>query len=136
MSGQAMRDDSRERGQVLRYFVNGLVATAVHFAFLTFCLRVLEVGSAGIANLAAAAVGITTSFLGSRYYVFRRREDSILHQAARFGTLYASIALLHGSVLFLWTDVLGLDYRIGFLLATGLQVVLSYWGNKRLVFNR
>jgi hypothetical protein len=53
---------------------------------------------------------------------------------ARFGLLYASIALLHGLVLWWWTDVNRLDFRIGFLLATGLQVVLSFWGNKVLVF--
>jgi putative flippase GtrA len=136
MSGQAMRDEGADRGRVLRYVVNGVVATAVHFTFLSLFVRVLEVESAGLANLVAASIGIATSFLGSRYYVFRRRADSILAQAARFGALYASIALLHGLVLFAWTDVLRLDYRLGFLLATGLQVMLSYWGNKLLVFNR
>jgi len=37
-------------------------------------------------------------------------------------------------VLWLWTDLNHLDFRIGFLLATALQVVLSFWGNKVLVF--
>jgi putative flippase GtrA len=125
-----------EFGQVARYIVNGLAATAVHFGVLTFCLEVLRLPSAGLANLVAAGFGITTSFLGSRYFVFRRPDEPIGQQAARFGALYAVIAGLHALVLALWTDVLGYDYRWGFLLATGLQVALSYWGNKRLVFNR
>jgi putative flippase GtrA len=41
---------------------------------------------------------------------------------------------MHGLVLGLITDIGGLDYRIGFILATGLQVALSYSGNQRFVF--
>jgi putative flippase GtrA len=120
--------------QAGRYIVNGVVATAVHYAVLQFNLTVLGIPYAGLANLLAATVGITTSFLGSRYYVFRAHAGSILHQFAKFGLLYACIALLHGSVLWVWTDINKLDFRIGFLLATALQVILSFWGNKVLVF--
>jgi putative flippase GtrA len=120
--------------QLARYIVNGLVATAVHYAALQFNLTVLGIPYAGLANLLAAVVGITTSFLGSRYFVFRAQTGSLWHQFAKFGLLYACIALLHGSVLWLWTDVGKLDFRIGFLLATALQVMLSFWGNKALVF--
>ena len=126
----------REVGQAARYILNGLVATAVHYGVLSFCLEVLKLPSAGLANLVAAAFGITVSFVGSRYFVFRRPDEPIGQQAARFGALYAAIACLHALVLALWTDYFGFDYRWGFLLATGLQVVLSYWGNKALVFNR
>jgi putative flippase GtrA len=136
MSDPATAVEALDRGRVFRYIVNGLFATAVHFAALSFSLRVLEIGSAGLANLGAAVIGITVSFLGSRYYVFRKREESIFSQAAKFATLYVSIACLHGLVLFAWTDLWRLDYRVGFLLATALQVLLSYWGNKLLVFNR
>lgn len=127
---------SSEFGRVARYVVNGLAATAVHYGVLSFCLDVLKLPSAGLSNLIAACFGISVSFLGSRYFVFRRPDEPIGRQAARFGSLYAVIAVLHALVLALWTDVLGFDYRWGFLLATGLQVALSYWGNKRLVFNR
>lgn len=125
-----------EAGQVARYVVNGLVATAVHYGVLSFCLEILRLPSAGLSNLIAASFGIATSFIGSRYFVFRRPDEAIGVQAARFGALYAAIACLHALVLALWTDYFGLDYRWGFLLATFLQVALSYWGNKRLVFNR
>lgn len=121
-------------GEIGRYVANGLFATAVHYGVLSFCLEVLLLPSAGLANLVAAGFGITVSFLGSRYFVFRRHDESIGKQASRFLALYAAIAGLHALVLALWTDVLGHDYRWGFLLATGLQVALSYWGNKRLVF--
>lgn len=127
---------SGETGQVVRYVVNGLAATAVHYGVLSFCLEALKLPSAGLANLVAAAFGITASFFGSRYFVFRRPDEAIGRQAARFGALYVAIAVLHALVLALWTDYLGFDYRWGFLLATFMQVALSYWGNKRLVFHR
>lgn len=120
--------------EIVRYAINGLVATVVHFCVLTICVEVIEIPSAAISNIIAAGFGITTSFLGSRYFVFRRRHDPILSQAAKFTILYASIATLHGLVLFVWTDIFAMDYRIGFLIATVLQVLISYIGNKKLVF--
>ncbi len=58
----------------------------------------------------------------------------MLRQAAQFSGLYVLIAALHGTVLFFWTDLYDLDYRTGFVLATVIQVMCSYWGNKMVVF--
>lgn len=122
------------RAQALRYIFNGLVATALHFAILTFNLDVLHLASAGVANFIAACIAITFSFFGSRYFVFRAARAPMLPQAAAFGMLYALLAVAHGIILYLWTDRAGLDYRFGFLLATCVQVAGSYIGNKLLVF--
>ena len=121
--------------ELFRYIINGLTATSIHFGVLTFNLNVLAIPSAGVANLLAALFGITASFLGSRYFVFPDTDGPILDQVLKFLGLYAAIAVLHGVVLLVWTDWLGMDYRIGFLMATFLQMSLSYLGNKRLVFN-
>ena len=120
--------------QSVRYLINGLAATAVHFAVLTFNLQVLGWGSAGIANLVAAVFGITTSFLGSRYFVFQGSVEPLLQQIYRFIFLYAAIALLHGALMYVWADHYRLNYIAGFVVATGMQVLCSYWGNKRMVF--
>lgn len=120
--------------QIVRYGLNGIAAAVIHFTVLWFNLKVLNIPSAGLANLVAAAVGITASFFGSRYYVFRSHTENVYHQATKFALLYVAIALLHGLVLYLWSDVGQFDYRIGFLFALVLQVILSYWGNKSLVF--
>lgn len=120
--------------QVVRYAVNGLAATAIHFGVLQINLKLVGMSSAGLANFIAAFFGIAVSFIGSRYYVFQSHRQPILRQASKFGGLYAAIACLHGLVLYGWSDLQGWDYRLGFLLATVLQVVFSYWGNKLLVF--
>ena len=120
--------------QSVRYLINGLAATAAHFLVLTFNLKVLGWGSAGIANLVAAVFGISVSFLGSRYFVFQGSVEPLLKQIYRFIFLYATIALLHGALMYLWADHYGLNYIAGFVVATGMQVLCSYWGNKRMVF--
>ncbi|MCB1505284.1 MAG: GtrA family protein [Hyphomicrobiaceae bacterium] len=121
--------------EFIRYVINGIVATSVHYCVLTFNLVTLALPSAGLANLIASMFGIATSFLGSRFFVFRKHDMPMTAQALKFGALYATIAVLHGGILLLWTDTLEQDYRIGFLIATFVQFLLSYVGNKFLVFS-
>ncbi len=125
---------SPARAQLLRYLINGLVATTLHFAILAFNLEVLHVASAGLANFVAACIAITFSFFSSRHFVFRAAHAPMLRQAVAFGVLYALLAVAHGVILYLWTDRAGLDYRIGFLLGACVQVAGSFIGNKLLVF--
>jgi len=120
--------------QSIRYIINGLVATAVHFFILTFNLEVLDWSSAGVANLVAAAFGISASFIGSRYYVFYGSLEPLVKQLYRFMLLYVVIAILHGLLMYVWVDLYLQNYVIGFFLATAMQVACSYIGNKVLVF--
>ncbi|MBG1231766.1 GtrA family protein [Aestuariivirga litoralis] len=120
--------------EAVRYFINGVVAAAVHYSVLNFNLLVLHMQSAGIANFIAACVGISASFLGSRYFVFRNHTGSLASQAPKFVVFYGLLAVMQGAVLAVWTDWLHLDYRIGFLVALVLQVICSYLGNKFVIF--
>ena len=122
--------------QVLRFIVNGVFATAVHYSVLVAAMEVLAASSAGLANFSASVFGITSSFLGNRYYVFRSTGESILAQGLKFSGLYGLIALLNGAVLYLVTDRLGYHYNLGFLVALCLQVWLGYTGGKHLVFRK
>lgn len=124
----------RDALELLRYGINGMVATVVHFAVLSLNLNVLGFQSAAAANVLAAVFGIAASFMGSRYFVFPQTGETIITQAIKFSGLYGFIALLHGLTLLVWTDWYGLDYRLGFLIATVVQISLSYFGNKFLVF--
>ena len=83
-----------------------LPPTPDNYLALRLGIEVLKLGSAGLANLLAAPLGIATSFLGNRYFVFQRQDGDLLQQALRFIGLYAAIALLHGSLLYVWSDLL------------------------------
>lgn len=128
------RNESSLRGQFFRYIINGLVATAVHYAVLRFNMEVLEIPLAGVANAIAAVFGILISFIGSRYFVFRASDKGIMTQGALFLAVYACIAVLHGLILYVWTDRMGFDYSVGFILATGMQMACSFLANKFMVF--
>lgn len=125
----------KNRAEIIRYIVNGIVATGVHFGVLTLNIELFEMASAGVANYIAALIAISVSFLGSRYFVFLKKTESIMSQAAKFGALYFAIALVHGGIMWLWADFFRFDYKVGFLFATCFQVACSYLGNKYLVFS-
>jgi putative flippase GtrA len=122
------------RWRPVRFLLNGLAAAAVHFAVLTCLLKVLALPSAGLANLFAAIVGVSASFVGNRHFVFGPAEEPWKHQLMRFWVLYLGLSVLHGGLLLFWTDVAGLDYRAGFLLGALLAALCTYLGGKRWVF--
>ncbi len=120
--------------QPFRYLVNGGIATVVHFLVLTFNLKVLDWESAGLSNIVAAVCGTIVSFLGNRYYVFHGSTEPLFKQIYRFSFIYVAIAMGHGLILYVWSDVYRMNYVFGFMLATVFQVTCSYLGNKFMVF--
>ncbi|NDY83503.1 GtrA family protein [Orrella sp. NBD-18] len=122
------------KNRSVRYVINGLIAAGVHFSVLTLNLKVLNWSSAGWANLIASLFGITFSFVGSRYFVFQESSEPLNQQVSRFFLLYILIAIFHGVLMHWWVDVFVLNYAIGFVVTMIVQVILSYWGNKLLVF--
>ncbi len=120
--------------QPFRYLINGGVATVVHFLVLTLNLKVLGWESAGLSNIVAAVCGTVVSFLGNRHYVFHGSTEPLLKQIYRFSFIYVAIAMGHGLILYVWSDVYRMNYIFGFMLATVFQVSCSYLGNKFMVF--
>ena len=130
-----MKKNSTLRWEFLRYVINGLIATGAHYSALVLLIEFCSFKSAAFASVVASTIGITVSFLGCRYFVFSGQGGTAHKQAAQFLVLYAFIALIHGTTLYIWSDRLQMDYRVGFLFATGIQISLSYSGNKFFVFN-
>ncbi|MFL0796839.1 MAG: GtrA family protein [Cellvibrionaceae bacterium] len=121
--------------QLFRYIVNGVISTIIHYGALVLFIEFLNVLSRGGANFFASIVGIFVSFLGSRFFVFRSTEEGILFQALKFSGLYGVVAFGHGFFLYLLSDLYSVDYRIAFIAALFFQVILTFFGGKRLVFN-
>lgn len=122
-----------EAGRILRFVLNGLFATAVHYAVLAGLVEGAGMASAAIANTLAAVCGIAVSYIGNRSFVLRSRAP---HRRAglRFLACYAAVVTLHGGAMALWADLGGLDYRIGFVLFTGAAAILTYLLNRFFVF--
>jgi len=128
--------ESRQGAEFFRYVANGLFATGVNFGVLAFLVEVVAIPSAAISSVVATIFGVSTSFVGSRYFVFRNHTGSLAEQASRFIAIYVGLAALYALLLLVWTDWLGFDYRIGFLIATAIQVIVTYLVNKTLVFGQ
>lgn len=128
-----MRPAVSDHPTAIRFVINGFIATAAHYLTLVGLLEVANLHSAGVANGMAAVVGIGVSYFGNRSYVFRSDAPHTL-ALPRFLTVYIGIALYHAGFLAFWTDLFGWSYKLGFLVATGLSVLLSYFGNKLFVF--
>lgn len=119
---------------IFRYFINGLFATFLHYLVLYINIEILLMQFAAIANLVASIFGISFSFLGNKFFVFKDNKPKIANQFFTFTFLYLSIAIIHGVTMFLWADTYDNDYRIGFIIASIIQFTLSYLGNKFIVF--
>jgi putative flippase GtrA len=119
--------------EVLRFLANGLLATAVHYAILWAGFGLGVFASAGATSAAASVVASTVAFFGNRHFVFASRAP-VAGQVLPFVAVYAAIALFHGAFLGIWTDLLGLAYTPGFLVALAIATVASYLMNKHLVF--
>lgn len=120
--------------RLIRFGLNGLAATVVHFSVLYFAIAVLRWSSAGLANLTAAVCGMAVSYLGNRYFVFRRGGTALATQLSKFVVLYSFLAVFHGVFLYIWSDLGHADYRVGFVVATGIQAVAGYFVNRNIVF--
>ena len=120
----------------IRYLINGVTATLVNYSVLNFNMLILDMKSAGIANFVASIFGITASFLGSRYFVYKEHSNTVSSQIVRFLLLYSFIAVIAGFVMYVWSDVYGLSYHLGFVVAAVVQMLFSYFGNKILVFKK
>lgn len=125
-----------ESGRILRFLCVGAAAALVHFAVMATLVEAVGMRPVALAATFAAIAGVSASFVGNRHFVFSPAPAPWCTQAWRFTLLYTGTSLLHAAVLYLWTDLGGQDYRLGFLLATSLQAVLSYIGNRTLVFAR
>lgn len=117
----------------VRFLVNGAVATAVNYAVLALLVEQAGMRYTGAAALLSALAGIAASFVGNRHFVFRSKAP-ILQELVRFKAVYAGIALFQAACLAVWSDMLALDYTLGFLLVTAVSVLLSYCGNRSFVF--
>ena len=116
------------------FVLNGLFATGVQYGSLVTLVEFVHLPSVGIANGVASLFGIGASYLGNRFMVFRS-PMATSKTLPRFVLLYGIIALLNALAMWLWSDIAGLPYTPGFLLATAVATMVSYLGNRYFVFS-
>jgi putative flippase GtrA len=122
--------------EVFRYVLNGMAATAFHYLALYSCIEILNFKSIGLANFYASLVGISSSFMGNRYFVFEPTNEKTVSQFFKFISSYSLVALIHGVFLYIWSDILLKNYNYGFAIAVAIQFLLGYYASKRFIFKQ
>lgn len=119
--------------QFLRFLIVGITATGAHYAVLKLTISYAQPTYSASANICASIVGISIAFIGNRTFTFR--SSGIVTQEIRaFIILYIVAALVHTGVIFLLADWGSVSVNIAFLVATTVQILLTFLGNKHLVF--
>jgi putative flippase GtrA len=124
-----------ETRQLVRYLMVATVAFAADYGVLVAAVRLAHVH-----YLAAAAagfvVGLAVNFVLSERHVFA--QPKVTSRAARFTSFgligLVGLGLLEG-LMYVQVDLLGWDYRLAKLVATGIGFVWNYSG-RRLLYQR
>lgn len=120
--------------ELILFLINGVIATFIHLIILITLVNFSGM-SYGVSNFCAAIFGISASFFGNKFFVFGKKNDLNLKiQIIRFLSLYSFLAINHGFLLFLWSDLNGLNYLVGFLIITFLNTSISFLVNKFVIF--
>ena len=93
----------------------------------------IKVGLIGVMTLRALSATIATATGGLRINPLATTLLAEAQSLRRNGADFV-VALAHAGVHLVWTDWFGYDFRMGFLLATGLQVMISFIANRPMVF--
>jgi putative flippase GtrA len=122
------------KSEIVKYSIIGGIATLVHFCALVIIIELTIIKSTGIANFLASFFGITSSYLGNKFWVFNKTPKKITLEITQFYAGYISIAIVHACFLTIWSDFFELNYIFGFIFAVAIQFIFGYLTNKLLVF--
>lgn len=119
-------------GEILRFGVVGVLATLTHFAVLTLAVEAVGLPPAP-SNGLAFCVAVCVTYLGQSIWVFRQTDHGGTRMAKFLLTALGGLAANVG-IMALAVDVLGLDYRVGFVTGLVLVPAGTYLVNKFWVF--
>ena len=122
-------------GEFARYFVAGLVALGIDFS-LYVALTELAGWHYLVSATAAFCAGLGTIYLFSVVWVFRERR--VAHGAREFA-VFAVIGIaglaLTTAVIFVFTEIAGLDYRLSKIVSAALVFLFNFGCRKYFLFH-
>ena len=121
-------------GEFARYFAAGLLALGVDFT-LYVALTELAGWHYLLSAVVAFSAGLATVYFFSIFWVFRERS---IGPGSREFLLFSVIGIvglaLTAAVLYLLTDILGLDYRLSKVAAAALVFIFNFGCRKFFLF--
>ena len=118
---------------IVRFAINGLVATGVHYLVMVFAIHVLGITWYSLAYALAFLFAVVTSFWGNKLFVFKSRQVQDF-QFVKFVILYLGLLVMTSLTMWVVSDYGGLHYNTGFIIAVTLQFIGGYLGSRYLIF--
>jgi putative flippase GtrA len=109
----------------------GAVATLVDVCILLVCVKALHLITP-VSAMIGVLVGSTLTFFLNRHFAFRDKNPQVAHQAVKFATATGVCMLIHGGMVGVLTDRLGVPVVVSKLIAdicvfsVGQLLVLRY----------
>jgi len=121
--------------QVSRFAAVGVVATLVHYLVIVLLVDLLHWVGPTPATVAGSVFGIATAYFGNAHFVFEIEERRHAVYVPRFVVIYLSVMAIHAGMMYLFADRMGLQYTVGFVVATAFSAITTFLANRYLVFN-
>ena len=118
---------------IVRFTINGLVATGVHYVAMVFAIHVLGITWYGLAYAFAFLFAVVTSFFGNKRFVFKYHQVQDF-QFVKFVALYLGLLVMTSLTMWAVSDYGGLHYNAGFIITVTLQFIGGYLGSRYLIF--
>jgi len=124
----------REFAHKPRYVAAGLLALCIDFGLYVALTELLGWHYLASATVAFCA-GLATIYLLSIRWIFRKRSvERGAHEFALFAAIGAVGLLLTAIVLYVLTDLLGLDYRLSKIASAALVFLFNFGCRKYFLF--
>ena len=118
---------------IVRFTINGLAATGVHYLAMVFAIYVLGIKLYSLAYSFAFLFAVMTSFWGNKRFVFKHRQVQDF-QFVKFFLLYLGLFFMTSLTMWAACDYGSLNYNTGFIIAVTLQFIGGYLGSRYLIF--
>jgi dolichol-phosphate mannosyltransferase len=128
-------DSKRSFKQFIRFCIVGAICAVLNFSIyysLTEWLGVWYVMSGAVAFIITAII----NFIANKFWTFQnnKRGKEILNQVGKFAIVMISGVIINSSILYFITEFFGIDYRLSWVVATGIVTFWNYVLNRFWTF--
>lgn len=119
--------------EIARYLIVGIGSNLLNFLTYSFLYIIgIEIF---IASFLGYLFGLAISYTFGRIWVFGKKFESSKRTIISFMAIYFVGGLGMSILIFISTEKLGFDYRIGWLIGATYAVINNFFGQKFFVFS-
>lgn len=121
--------------QFIKFCVVGAIAAAINFSLYIALVELLDWWYI-FSSVTGFVVSAIFNFTVNKFWTFKNGDhgrDAVI-QSIKFFTVTTAGLLMHTALIYAITDVVKIDYRISWVIATGIVTIWNYSLNKLWTF--